>query len=109
MACISTLAPSTRGGLSPSKSSREQVTGTEMSATESRRVRNTVLSPGRRLTWATWPSTHTAPSRSTQPEIALAICRTGAGACGEVSRAMRVTLEAGSGPTVRLLPDRAGP
>src|SRR5687767_14376189 len=63
-----------------------------MSATESRKVRNTVLSPGRLLTWATCPSTHTAPSRSTQPAIALAIWRTGAGACGEVSRAMAETL-----------------
>ena len=59
-----------------------------MSATESRSVMKTVAMPGRRLTWAIWPSTHTAPSRSTQPEIAFAICRTGAGACGEVSRAM---------------------
>ena len=74
-----TLAPSTSGGLSASKSVREQVTGIEMSATVSRRVRKTVFMPGRRLTWATWPSTHTAPSRSTQPAIALAICRTGAG------------------------------
>ena len=59
-----------------------------MSATESRRVRKTVPTPGRRLTWATWPSTHTAPSLSTQPAMALAIWRTGAGACGEVSSAM---------------------
>ena len=42
----------------------------EMSATESRSVRKTVPTPGRRLTCATWPSTHTAPSRSTQPAIA---------------------------------------
>ena len=74
--------PRRAGGLRPSKSVRGQVTGTEMSATESRRVRKTVLTPGRRLTWATWPSTHTAPSRSTQPAIALAIWRTGAGAAG---------------------------
>ena len=53
---------------------------------------NTVPTPGRRLTWATWPSTHTAPSRSTQPAIAFAICRTGAGDCGEVSRAMAARL-----------------
>jgi 4-hydroxy-3-methylbut-2-enyl diphosphate reductase len=40
----------------------------------------------------TCPSTHTAPSRSTQPAIALAICRTGAGAAGEVSRGMAARL-----------------
>ena len=88
MACTTTLAPSTSGGLRPSKRVRGQVTGTEMSATESRRVRNTVPTPGRRLTWATWPSTQTAPSRSTQLAIAVAIWRTGAGDWGEVSSAM---------------------
>ncbi len=86
------LAPSTSGGLRPSKRVREQVTGTEMSATASRSVMKTVFMPGRRLTCATWPSTHTAPSRSTQPAIALAICRTGAGDSSEVSRAMRARL-----------------
>src|SRR5919112_1672792 len=86
------LAPSTRGGLSPSNSVREQVTVIEMSATASRSVRKTVFRSGRRLTWATWPSTHTAPSRSTQPAIAFAICRTGAGDSSEVSRAMRARL-----------------
>ena len=44
--------------------------------------------PGRRLTWVIWPSTQTAPSRPTHWEMARAICRTGAGADGEVSRAM---------------------
>src|SRR6478735_1770220 len=87
------LAPSTTGGLRPSKRVREQVTGTEMSATASRSVRKTVLRPGRRLTWATCPSTHTAPSRSTQPAIAFAICRTGAGDSSEVSMAMRARLD----------------
>ena len=43
----------------------------EMSATESRRVRKTLPTPARRLTWATWPSTQTTPSRSTQPAIGL--------------------------------------
>src|SRR6478735_5134584 len=86
------LAPSTRGGLRPSKSVREQVTVTEMSATASRRVMKTVFMPGRRLTCATWPSTHTAPSRSTQPAIAFAICRTGAGDSSEVSMAMPARL-----------------
>ena len=57
----------------------------------------TVFTPGRRLTWATCPSTQTAPSRSTQPAIALAICRTGAGAVDEVSNATVASL----GHTVR--------
>ncbi|MVQ48937.1 4-hydroxy-3-methylbut-2-enyl diphosphate reductase [Nocardioides sp. MAH-18] len=52
--------------------------------------------PGRRLTCATCPSTHTAPSRSTQPAIALAICRTGAGDSSEVSRAMGARLGDGA-------------
>jgi 4-hydroxy-3-methylbut-2-enyl diphosphate reductase len=62
-----------------------------------------VFIPGRRLTWATWPSTHTAPSRSTQPAIALAICRTGAGDSGDVSRAMAARLGHGADAT-RLQP-----
>src|SRR3954470_3501700 len=63
-----------------------------MSATVSRSVMKTVLIPGRRLTCATWPSTHTAPSRSTQPAMALAIWRTGAGDSSEVSMAMPARL-----------------
>src|SRR3954454_216140 len=86
------LAPSTTGGFRPSKRVREQVTVTEMSATASRSVMKTVFIPGRRLTCATWPSTHTAPSRSTQPAIAFAICRTGAGDSSEVSMAMPARL-----------------
>ena len=65
----------------------------EMSATESRRVMKTFPTPARRLTWATWPSTQTTPSRSTQPATRLAIWRTGAGACGEVSSAMGGSLD----------------
>src|SRR5262245_62824752 len=57
-----------------------------MSATASRSVMNTVCSPGRRLICAIWPSTQTAPSRSTYCEMRLAIWRTGAGDCAEVSR-----------------------
>ncbi len=60
-----------------------------MSATVSRSVMKTVFMPWRRLNCATCPSTHTAPSRSTQPEIALAIVRTCAGFSGEVSMATR--------------------
>ena len=67
---------------------REQVTGIEMSATGSRSVRKTVLSPGRRLTCATWPSTHTAPSRSIQPSISVGDLADGRRRLGEVSRAM---------------------
>ena len=59
-----------------------------MSATESRSVMKTMPTPARRLICATWPSTHTTPSRSTQPATAWAIWRTGAGACGEVSSGM---------------------
>jgi hypothetical protein len=85
---MTTLAPSTSGGFRLSNRVRAQVTGTEMSAAESRIVMKTVPTPGRRLTWVIWPSTHTAPSRPTHCEMARAICRTGAGADGEVSRAM---------------------
>src|SRR5688500_165696 len=72
-----------------------------MSATASRSVMKTVFIPGRRLIWAIWPSTHTGPSRSTHPAIALAICRTGAGDCAEVSRAMAARL-GHTGDTPRL-------
>ena len=68
---------------------RGTVSGMEMSATESRSVMNTVWIPGRRLIWAIWPSTQTAPSRSTYWETRLAIWRTGAGDCADVSRGMR--------------------
>ena len=88
MACTTTLAPSTSGVARLSTTLRGAVSGTEMSATASRRVMKMVLSPGRRLTWAIWPSTHTTPSRSTYCATRLAICRTGAGDCAEVSRAM---------------------
>ena len=80
------LAPSTTGGFSPSKSDREQVTEIERSATGSRRVRKTVASPCRRLSWATWPSTQTTPSLSTYAAMAFATARTGAGDSSEVSR-----------------------
>ena len=79
---------------SESKTAREQVTGIEMSATVSRRVRKTVFIPARRLIWVTWPSTQTAPSRSTHRRSRWAIWRTGAGCSGEVSRAMAASLEA---------------
>ena len=65
---------------------RWQVSGTEMSATVSRRVMKTVLMPGRRLIWASWPSTQTPPSWSIHWLTALATARTGAGASWVASR-----------------------
>ena len=87
MAWHTIWAPSTSGVGSASSTPRGQVTGTETSASLSRRVRKTVLEPPRRLIWATCPSTHTAPSRSTQEAIA---CEIGAPApmLGEVSNGM---------------------
>ena len=40
--------------------------------------------PARAVTWASWPSTHTAPSRSTHSAILRATVRTGHGCSGEV-------------------------
>ena len=57
-------------------------------------VMKTVPSPGRRLTWATWPSTQTAPSRSTQPRDGLGDLPHRRGRRGEVSRAMAASLGA---------------
>ena len=44
------------------------------------------VDPGRRLTCAIWPSTHTPPSLSIHWETALATARTGAGASAVASR-----------------------
>src|SRR5687768_4163979 len=57
-----------------------------MSATVSRSVMKTVLMPGRRLIWASWPSTQTTPSWSIHWLTALATARTGAGASWVASR-----------------------
>ena len=57
-----------------------------MSATVSRSVMKTVLTPGRRLTWAICPSTHTLPSLSIHWVTALATARTGAGDSAVASR-----------------------
>src|SRR5690606_20580959 len=78
--------PSTRGGLRLSTRTREQVTESERSAIGSRRVMKTVCMPGRRLIWATWPSTHTVPRRSMYCASALATARTGAGDSAVASR-----------------------
>jgi hypothetical protein len=45
-------------------------------------VRNTVLAPGRRLIWATWPSTHTQPSLAIQAPTFWLTTRTGHGSSG---------------------------
>src|SRR4051794_9855248 len=67
-----------------------------MSAAGSRRVRNTTLVPGRRLTWATWPSTQIQPNRATQAPIFWLTTRTGQGSSavlrGSGTSAMVVTL-----------------
>src|SRR4051812_8227197 len=57
----------------------------ETSATGSRRVRKQVLVPGRRVSWATWPSTQTRPSRATQSPMCRETVRTGMGCSGLVS------------------------
>ena len=102
MACTTTLAPSTSGVARLSTVWRGTVTGTEMSATASRSVMKTVWSPGRRLICAIWPSTQTAPSRSTYCAIRLAIWRTGAGCCAEVSRGHGVATSSGGAPRRRI-------
>src|SRR3954451_24289277 len=53
-----------------------------MSAAGSRRVRKTVAAPPRRDSWATWPSTHTSPSRPIHSATFRATVRTGHGASG---------------------------
>src|SRR5687767_6826624 len=78
-----TRAPSVSSSPGRSATSRWQVTGTDMSAAGSRRVRNTVAAPPRRESWAIWPSTHTSPSRPIQSAILHATVRTGHGAAGE--------------------------
>ena len=71
----------------PSYTTRGQVTFREMSATGSRSVRNTVEVPGRRVTWATWPSTHTQPRRPIHWPSRFATVRTGVGFSGVLSNA----------------------
>src|SRR3954453_16650830 len=62
-----------------SSTSRVVVTVRLRSADGSRRVRNTVVLPGRRLICATWPSIHTQPSLATQAPIFWLTTRTGHG------------------------------
>jgi len=71
--------------------SRRTVTWTLTSADGSRRVRKTVPVPGRRVTWATCPSTQTQPSLATQEPIFWLTPLTGQGDSGFVTS---VTAEA---------------
>src|SRR5215207_11120660 len=78
---MTTRAPS--ASTIPSNTSPRQVTDTDTSAAGSRRVRNAVALP-RRLSWVTWPSTQTSPSRDTHSAIFIATVRTGHGDSGLV-------------------------
>src|SRR3954462_13168098 len=55
----------------------------ERSAAGWRRVMKTVAALPRRESWATWPSTHTSPSRPIHSATLRATVRTGHGASGE--------------------------
>ena len=80
-----TRAPSASGGTVP----RTMVVGAvrliETSAAGSRSTRNAVPDPGRAATWVSWPSTHTAPSRSIHAPILRATVRTGHGSSALVA------------------------
>ena len=71
-----TVAPSVKGPAA-SRVIGDAVTDTETSASLSRKVKKIVRVPERRLISISWASTHTAPSRSTQPRTARAITRRG--------------------------------
>ena len=88
LARTTTRAPSTSGGCTASSTRRGQVTETLTLADGSRRVRKDSPWPGRRVSSATWPSTHTSPSRAIQPAISCEACRTGIGCSAEVCSAM---------------------
>ena len=60
----------------------------------------TVLMPGRRLIWASWPSTQTPPSRSIHWLTALATARTGAGDSGVASRREGTEARVGDGADI---------
>src|SRR4051812_12587501 len=78
-----TRAPSVSSSPGRSATSRWHVTGTDMSAAGSRRVRKTVAAPPRRESCAIWPSTQTSPRRPIQSAILRATVRTGQGASGD--------------------------
>src|SRR5690242_14823834 len=83
------------------------VTLAETSANLSRRVRNMVREPDRRLISISWPSTQTQPSRSTQPLTACATTRSGCGFSGDDSMGMTETIVAQ--PDSGLLRGSGGP
>ena len=64
---------------------RSAVSCRDTSAAGSRSTRNAVPVPGRAVTWASWPSTQTAPSRSTHAAILRATVWTGQGASADVA------------------------
>jgi hypothetical protein len=76
--CTITRLPSATAGL-PRTSPIGAVSCSDTSAAGSRSTRNAVPVPARAVTWASWPSTHTAPSRSTHSAILRATVRTGHG------------------------------
>src|SRR5665811_1310285 len=77
--------PSVTGAVAASSTCTCAVTGTEMSASVSRRVMKAMLVPGRCESWTTWPSTHNPGIRLMYSAILAARCRTGQGAVGVVS------------------------
>src|SRR3954454_633282 len=85
---MTTRAPSVSSRPGRSATSRAQVTGMERSAAGSRSVRNTVAAPPRRDSCATWPSTHTSPSRPIHSATLRATVRTGHGASGDEGAVM---------------------
>ena len=66
--------------------SRGQVSDSDMSAAGSRSVMYAVFEFGRRVSWAIWPSTQTAPSLSIQPATRMATPRTGNGLSADCPR-----------------------
>src|SRR6478609_3103806 len=101
-------APSVSSSPGRSATSRWQVTGTDMSAAGSRRVRNTVAAPPRRDSWATCPSTHTSPSRPIHSATLRATVRTGHGASGEEGAVTPPRLPRGSDASGAARGERAG-
>src|SRR3954464_14976607 len=100
-----TRGPSVSSSPGPAATSRWHVTGTDMSAAGSRRVRKTVAAPPRRESCATCPSTQTSPRRPIQSAILRATVRTGQGASGDDGA---VTRRAFHGPSAGSRPERAG-
>ena len=82
--CTITRLPSATAGPPSRTSPIGAVSCSDTSAAGSRRTRNAVPVPARAVTWASWPSTHTEPSRSTHSAILRATVRTGHGCSGEV-------------------------